>query len=64
MGSGWATPRTFRFGASSLLDDLLGAGGDRPPATDARYLPQEIIRAKRDGNELGERARSRSSSTA
>jgi deoxyribose-phosphate aldolase len=26
MGSGWASPRTFRFGASSLLDELLGGG--------------------------------------
>jgi deoxyribose-phosphate aldolase len=25
MGAGWATPRTFRFGASALLDDLLAA---------------------------------------
>jgi deoxyribose-phosphate aldolase len=24
LGGGWATPRTFRFGASSLLGDLLG----------------------------------------
>jgi deoxyribose-phosphate aldolase len=24
MGPGWASPRTFRFGASSLLDELLG----------------------------------------
>jgi deoxyribose-phosphate aldolase len=24
LGPGWATPRTFRIGASSLLDDLLG----------------------------------------
>ena len=27
MGQDWANPRTFRFGASSLLDDLLGQGG-------------------------------------
>ena len=27
MGAGWASPRTFRFGASALLDDLLGRGG-------------------------------------
>jgi deoxyribose-phosphate aldolase len=26
MGPGWASPRTFRFGASSLLDELLGGG--------------------------------------
>ena len=25
MGEGWATPRTFRFGASGVLDDLLAA---------------------------------------
>ena len=30
MGPGWASPRTFRFGASSLLDDLLGRGGEVP----------------------------------
>ena len=24
LGVGWATPETFRIGASSLLDDLLG----------------------------------------
>lgn len=29
MGADWATPRTFRFGASSLLDPLVAAlGGD------------------------------------
>ena len=27
LGPSWAGPRTFRFGASSLLDDLLGQGG-------------------------------------
>jgi deoxyribose-phosphate aldolase len=27
MGEGWVSPRTFRFGASSLLDDLLGRSG-------------------------------------
>jgi deoxyribose-phosphate aldolase len=27
MGPGWATPTTFRFGASGLLDALLGQGG-------------------------------------
>ena len=27
MGPDWASPRTFRFGASSLLDDLLGRSG-------------------------------------
>jgi deoxyribose-phosphate aldolase len=29
MGPGWASPATFRFGASSLLDELLGQGTDR-----------------------------------
>jgi deoxyribose-phosphate aldolase len=28
LGSGWASLRTFRFGASSLLGDLLGRSGD------------------------------------
>ena len=27
LGPGWATPRTFRFGASSLLDDLARTAG-------------------------------------
>jgi len=27
LGDGWATPQTFRFGASSLLDALLAAAG-------------------------------------
>lgn len=34
MGEGWATPATFRFGASSLLASLLdaaGIDGDTPP---------------------------------
>ncbi len=35
MGAGWASPRTFRFGASALLDDLLGPGRRRQRATDA-----------------------------
>ena len=25
LGDGWATPETFRIGASTLLDDLLGS---------------------------------------
>jgi deoxyribose-phosphate aldolase len=36
LGPDWATPRTFRFGASGLLADLLealGAGGTEPPPT-------------------------------
>jgi deoxyribose-phosphate aldolase len=36
MGPGWATPATFRFGASGLLDALEAerAGSAAPPATD------------------------------
>jgi deoxyribose-phosphate aldolase len=36
LGLDWATPGTFRFGASSLLDDLLRhlGQGDGPAATD------------------------------
>lgn len=36
MGPDWATPATFRFGASGLLDDLLatlGGGGAATPGT-------------------------------
>jgi deoxyribose-phosphate aldolase len=29
MGSDWVSPRTFRFGASALLDDLVGGAGTR-----------------------------------
>ncbi len=29
MGSDWATPHSFRFGASSLLDDILATLGER-----------------------------------
>lgn len=34
MGDGWATPDTFRFGASGVLDDLLATlnDGDKPTA--------------------------------
>lgn len=34
MGEGWATPDTFRFGASGVLDDLLATlnDGDKPTA--------------------------------
>lgn len=37
MGDGWATPATFRFGASGLLDVLLRAidAQEQPPATGA-----------------------------
>lgn len=31
MGEGWASPETFRFGASGLLDDLLRTLGHLPP---------------------------------
>jgi deoxyribose-phosphate aldolase len=31
MGPDWVSPRTFRFGASSLLDDLLRQGGEVAP---------------------------------
>ncbi len=38
MGPGWATPATFRFGASSLLDALFGAlEGSATPAADDGY---------------------------
>ena len=35
MGEGWATPETFRFGASGVLGDLLATlgGTDAPPET-------------------------------
>lgn len=37
MGDGWATPRTFRLGASSLLGALVETlgGGDQPPVRGA-----------------------------
>lgn len=39
MGPRWATPATFRFGASGLLDQLLAAleGTPEPPVAAARY---------------------------
>jgi deoxyribose-phosphate aldolase len=38
MGAGWATPATFRYGASGLLDVLLAEiGGTPPPPTTATY---------------------------
>ena len=58
MGPRWASPATFRFGASGLLDALESSSRDEPasaPAsrTDRRpMLPQEIIRIKRDGGVL------------
>jgi deoxyribose-phosphate aldolase len=30
MGAGWASPETFRFGASGLLGDILAVLGDTP----------------------------------
>ena len=36
MGPGWVSPRTFRFGASGLLDALVAAiRGDSAPAAGA-----------------------------
>ncbi len=35
LGPQWAGPRTFRFGASGLLDDLLGRLGQGGGAADA-----------------------------
>lgn len=39
MGEGWATPNTFRFGASGLLQDILVTLGsrDRPPQSHGGY---------------------------
>lgn len=41
MGDGWATPSTFRFGASGLLDALLavidGSSHDAPDPADSSY---------------------------
>ena len=36
MGKGWATPETFRFGASGVLDDLLATlnDDDKPASAD------------------------------
>ena len=33
MGEGWATPATFRFGASGLLDSLLAVVDGGPEST-------------------------------
>ena len=33
MGEGWATPATFRFGASGLLDSLLAVVDGGPDST-------------------------------
>ena len=38
LGEGWATPKTFRFGASGLLGDILSVLGGQPaPAAPASY---------------------------
>ena len=38
LGEGWATPKTFRFGASALLDDILAVLGGKPaPVARASY---------------------------
>ena len=38
LGEGWATPETFRFGASSLLGDILSVlGGQAAPSAPAGY---------------------------
>lgn len=38
MGDGWATPATFRFGASGLLDALLAEiAGNAPPPSSSTY---------------------------
>lgn len=36
MGEGWISPATFRFGASGVLNDLLGVIEGRAPAAPAR----------------------------
>lgn len=38
LGDGWATPQTFRFGASGLLGDILSVlGGQAAPSAPASY---------------------------
>lgn len=38
LGEGWATPQTFRFGASGLLGDILSVlGGQAAPSAPASY---------------------------
>ena len=39
MGDGWATPATFRFGASSLLDALEAAIAGEPPGPEPASDP-------------------------
>ena len=58
-----AQPGNFRFGASGLLDDIvtvLGSstrtdvGGVLMSSDNSVFLPQEVIRTKRDGGRLPE----------
>jgi len=38
MGDGWATPATFRYGASGVLDALLAVvDGTEPPPSTSTY---------------------------
>ncbi len=38
MGEGWATPSTFRYGASGVLDALLAVvDGSEPPPSSSSY---------------------------
>jgi deoxyribose-phosphate aldolase len=37
MGAGWATPKTFRFGASGLLDDILATLTGKASSSEAGY---------------------------
>ncbi|MBN2752513.1 MAG: thymidine phosphorylase, partial [Rhodospirillaceae bacterium] len=62
MGPEWLTPEHFRIGASSLLDTLeaiLATPEDAPfdaakGSGASAFLPQEVIRKKRDGEVLDE----------
>jgi len=62
MGPEWTTAEHFRIGASSLMKELLlvlDEDTDEPfddvtEAAASRELPQEIIRRKRNGEELSE----------
>ena len=57
-----AEPANFRFGASGLLNDIVDVlgqlacrkdvGGVLMSSSDHVFLPQEVIRAKRDGGRL------------
>lgn len=37
MGEGWVTPKTFRFGASALLDDILATLSNKLSSSEAEY---------------------------